>query len=182
MFSKSFDRPTTALIAILVALGLAVSVGCSSSPDIDDNPAAPAEPTEDPMEPQEPQDDPYDQPVEEPPAAEPNQPAEPMAPAPEAAEVDEAQLQKFADVVVATSELEGEIEERMRNVETQEEAQQVEMEIMATVEQEVTSAGLTMQEYAQIAEQLQFDPQLEQRLRDELEDRGEGHILQQPAM
>ncbi len=190
MIPKSFNRPATAFFATLIALGLSMAVGCSSSPDVDDTPAAPAEPIEEPMEPaepteepMEPHEDPYSEPVEEPPGAEPQHPGESMAPAqPDTAEVDDATLGKFADVVVATSELEGEIEERMSTVETQAEAQQVEAEIMAQVEQEVTDAGLSMQQYAQIAQQLQFDPDLGQRLRQELEERGEADLLERPAM
>ncbi len=177
MLPKSLDRSAMALLATILAIGLAIGIGCSSTPEADET-----EPTMEPTEEMEPSDDPYAEPQQEPqqPPAGAEQPGDPMAP--EAAEVDDEQLNKFADVVVATAELEQEIEQRMREVETQEEAQQVEMEILAELEEEVVAAGLTMEEYGAIAEQLQYDPELGERLQTILEDRGEGHLLQQPGM
>lgn len=177
MFSANYARLTGAAAASVVACGLLLIVGCQSSPDAEEHPP-PSEPVEEPAEADEPYADPQQEP---PPQAE--QPGDPMAQPPgETAEIDDEQLEKFADVFVATAHLEDEIEERMREVQTQEEAQQVEAEILAEIEQEVHAAGLTLDEYGQIVEQLQHDPELERQLRQILEDRDKTHLLPQPGI
>ena len=153
----AFARCSRALIAIFVAFTLAT--GCASSPDADEQPQ-PTQ-TDDETAQQAPAD-------EAPP---------PMAPQDEDIDVTDDDIERIADVIVATAEMEEEIEERLRDIETEEEARQLEAEILAEIEGEVEAAGLTLDEYEQIMLAIQQDPDLQQRLHQELEDRGEGDLL-----
>lgn len=166
MLPKNLSSSATTLLAIFMVLGLAFSFGCQSSPEPEEDPT----PTE-PAEPEEPQE-----PAEEPGAEE----ADPMAP--EAGEVDDETLDQFVDAVINTASIEESAEERMAEAETPEEAQQVEMEIIAEMEEAIEASGLTFEEYVQIAQQLQTDPELLERFRTRLEERGAGHLLEEPGM
>ncbi len=168
---------------LLLTLGLGL-VACSSAPDEagdepppieptepHEEPADPVEPTPEPTEPSDPDDTPPPEPAPEP------------APGPESQiEITDQHIAQLADVLIATEDIEAGIEQDLAEAETHEDIQAIEQQVMAELQSEVESAGLTMEEYEAIVAELQVNPELFQQLEGELDQRGRSDLLQAPAM
>lgn len=171
MFPAHLDKSATNLLVALAVAGLSFGVACSSSPDTHEQPVT-AEPSESSFD----DHDPY---AEHGDPVHAEQPQEPVGAPPAADGVDDEELAQIADVIIASAALEDQFEDQIQAIETQEQAQQLEAEIMAEMEQQIAAAGLTVAQYEQIITQINTDPQAAQRLQQILEERGHGHILQQ---
>ena len=196
MLPFDLKRTSGIVITLLAAAGLMVAVGCQSSPepDADDQaqPVEQADPYDDPYEQseqhQQHEPDPHQPPEgEQPPEGhqpppEQGQPQDPMAPQPEPVEVDDEKVEEFVDAVGAASEVdEAEYEQRMNEAETPQEIQQIEQEFFAEIEGAIEESGMDVQEFQQIGLQVGQDPELNQQVEQELEDRGKGDLLEPPA-
>ncbi|WP_176442014.1 DUF4168 domain-containing protein [Zobellella denitrificans] len=90
--------------------------------------------------------------------------AMPPAAAQPAASIDDAQLEKFATALNKISQLQEEAMAKLGQVENQEQAQVIQQEANESMVDAVTESGLSVEDYNQIANQLQTDPALQQRL------------------
>lgn len=90
--------------------------------------------------------------------------AMPPAAAQPAASIDDAQLEKFATALNKISQLQEEAMAKLGQVENQEQAQAIQQEANESMVDAVTESGLSVEDYNQIANQLQTDPALQQRL------------------
>lgn len=179
MIFKGRDLITTAMVSPLLIVGLALTVGCQSSPQTEDEPP-PAQPIEDFEESDDPYDEPhqdrYDEPGDDPygePTSTDPEPTDPMAPPQADSEpIDDETLDAFVDAYLHTEKFGQEVEQKMREAESYEEAQQIQEQAMADLEEEVESTGMDFQEFLMIADRLERDPDLQQRLETRLQQRG----------
>ena len=209
-------RMNRSVVTAFVAIGLLLTLGCQSSPDVeqDQQALAESEPQSD-DEPVDPYEDPYAEGEESQSQADPQQPGQqqpgqqqpgqqqpqgqqqpgqqqpqgqqqpgqqqPGQPqAQDPPDIDDETLETFVDALVATAEREQEAQREMQQAESQQEARQIQEEAMADLQAKVEDAGLTLEEYMQIAQQIQYSPELQQEVEEELEERDEEHLLQQP--
>lgn len=85
-----------------------------------------------------------------------------------AEEVTSEQLDEFAEAFKEVQAIQGEVQERLQAVQSQEEAQQVQQEIVAQIQERVESTGMEFQDYMMLAQRLEQDPALQQRLESRL--------------
>lgn len=165
----------TLLLSALLIVGLALAVGCQSSPEAEEE-LPPAQPIEEFEEPDDTYQDPYDEPPADSEPAQPGAgqapPTDPMAPQGQAETIDDEQLDDFADAFIQTQELGERVEAQMRQAQTQEEAQQIQQQALVELEQEVEATGMDFEEFLMIAERIERDPALQQRLETRLQERG----------
>lgn len=169
MIRNRFDRLGKAMLATLVAVGLAFAMGCQSSPDEADDPI-PTEPTQEPA--QDGYDDPYGE--EAPPPAEPAEPGaapgEPMAPdhgadLPASAEdVTEDQVQSFAEAYVTVMDIRMAYEPQFEAATDAEEMAGLQEEAEVEIVQAVETHDITVEEFNAIADLLAYDEGLRQRI------------------
>lgn len=84
-----------------------------------------------------------------------------MAPA---ADVTDTELTQFANAMQAVNEIRNQYSQRIETSEDQNEAQQLQQEAGERMTMAVQDAGMSVDEYNEIAVALQSDPQLMQRL------------------
>jgi hypothetical protein len=93
-----------------------------------------------------------------PPAPQPQQPALPEQPL----DVSISDLDTFADIYVELQEVATEYDSRMAAAESQEEAQELQMEMVEESIQTIESHGWTPERYTSVAEAINTDPNLHQ--------------------
>ena len=84
-------------------------------------------------------------------------------PAAAAAPVSDADLQNFVEAANEVSEIRDEFTGRLEGVESQEEAQALQLEAQEKMVEAVEASGIDVTQYNEIATRLQADPELQQR-------------------
>lgn len=87
----------------------------------------------------------------------------------EAVEVNDQQLQQFANAQIEISEIQQDFSSRLQEIEDPEKAHELQMEANEEMTAAVEDAGLDVQSFNQIAMAIQNDPELQQRLTDMLQ-------------
>lgn len=82
----------------------------------------------------------------------------------EQVEVSDDQLKTYAEAEQKVQEIRSEFQQQMPNAESPEEAQTLQQEAQQEMVAAVEDAGLTVEEYNQIASQMQANPELRQRM------------------
>ncbi|MFU8784817.1 DUF4168 domain-containing protein [Aliidiomarina sp.] len=85
--------------------------------------------------------------------------------------VTEEQLETFVDAIEHIERINDEFVEALENVETQEEAQQLQMDAQREMVESVEETGLTVEEYNALAYRLQNDPEVQAKVEAIREDR-----------
>lgn len=157
--SKGICRRAT---AALLALGLAFTLGCQSSPDVEEDPTPVSAP---PGAQEEAYQEPYQE--EAPPAAGYEEPAPPaygaaVPTSPE--EVTEEQAESFASAYVEVMNIQMELEPQMQAATTPEEMAALQTEAEERFVDAVESEDLTVEEFNAIAELLAYDEGLRDRV------------------
>lgn len=81
-----------------------------------------------------------------------------------AASIDDAQLEQFASALNHISEIQEQAMAELSQVEDQQQAQVIQQEANEKMVDAVNESGLSVEDYNLIANQLQTDPELQQRL------------------
>lgn len=105
-------------------------------------------------------------PAEQPqPQAQPTQPPADQAPAASAATIDDAKLQSFAVAFLQVNEIARQYQPQLESAATEEDRQKIQQEAgQKMVEAVEASEGITVDEYNQIIQAAQADPELAQRI------------------
>ncbi|MCH8493271.1 MAG: DUF4168 domain-containing protein [Idiomarina sp.] len=85
--------------------------------------------------------------------------------------VTDEQLETFVDAIEHIERINDEFVEALENVETQEEAQQLQMDAQREMVESVEETGLTVEEYNALAYRLQNDPEVQAKVEAIREDR-----------
>lgn len=88
-----------------------------------------------------------------------------------AANVDDQQLEQFATAYREVEDVQQDFEKQLQGVSSQEEAQEVQQKAVDVMRTRIESTGMPFEEYARLAQQIQTDPRLQDRLEEKLEDR-----------
>lgn len=160
-------KTTRKAIALAAAAGFAFTAmaGCDAPEPTE--PAVTEQAAEQPMAQQEAVQQeaaPAEAPQEMEQRQEPPQMGQPAA----AGEVTSEQLDEFAEAFKEVQEIQGEVQERLQAVTSPEEAQQVQQEVVAQIQERVESTGMAFQDYMMLAQRLEQDPALQQRLESRL--------------
>ena len=81
------------------------------------------------------------------------------------------QLEKFVDAIEHIERINDEFVNALENVETQEEAQQLQMNAQREMVESVEETGLSVEEYNALAYRLQNDPEIQAKVEEIREDR-----------
>jgi len=102
---------------------------------------------------------------------EPNQPSPPEPQAPSGGEVDEQSLQGFADAYAAVQDIRRELTQELSSAQDESQAREIQQQAQERMVRAVQDAGLTPQEYNQIAQQMNSDQELRERVQEALSER-----------
>lgn len=107
-------------------------------------------------------------------AAEGGAPAQqqpPAAPDSLQGEVTDEQLDRFAEAVEATNTLQQEqdLERRLHQADSPQEQQEIQQEFVSQLETEVEETGMSFVEYMSLAQRIEHDPALQQRLAERMQ-------------
>ncbi|MCC5856176.1 MAG: DUF4168 domain-containing protein [Idiomarina sp.] len=89
--------------------------------------------------------------------------------------ITEDQLEKFVDALEDIERINDDFVEQLENIETQEQAQELQIAAQREMVEAVEDAGLTVEEYNTVAYRLQSDPEIREaveQIREEREDNG----------
>lgn len=78
-------------------------------------------------------------------------------------DITDAQLQEFAEAQVAVGQVQSKFQAQAQAIETQEEMQVIQEQAQTQAVQAIEQTDLSVQEYNQIANAVQADPQVQQR-------------------
>lgn len=92
--------------------------------------------------------------------------------APATGEVTDAEIDKFVAAVPKVQAVQQEYAPKINSAQSQQEAQQVQREALGEIERQLQTAGLTTAEYGMLAERIDRDPALQERVRDRLGEEG----------
>ncbi len=92
------------------------------------------------------------------------QPPQMAQPGGQMEEVDDSTLDEFAEAFTEVQKVQSELQAELQAVESPEEAQAVQQEVVAKIQEKVESTGMEFQEYMMLAQRLERDPELQQRL------------------
>ena len=177
----------TIVITLAATFGFAGLAACDA-PEEGEQPAAEAQ-EEAPEAPDQPAAEGEAPDLQEPPAAEGPIDGPPEGQQPPGAmgaehdeEVTDEELDEFGEAIEAIQELEedGSLQERMGEAEDPQEAQQVQQEIAQELEETVEESGMEFTEFMMLAQRMEHDPELQQRLSDRVDIEGLGEPQQQP--
>ena len=81
-----------------------------------------------------------------------------------AGEVTSEQLDEFAEAHKEVEKIQGEVQARLQGITTPEEAQEVQQEVIAQIQERVESTGMDFHDYMMLAQRMEQDVALQQRL------------------
>lgn len=81
----------------------------------------------------------------------------------EQAQVGEPEVEKFAEIYVEIEKTRSELSQEMENVEDEQEAQDIQGRMQEKIVSTIQESGWTMEQYNQVAQAINNDPQLRER-------------------
>lgn len=101
-------------------------------------------------------------------AEEPQQSHDGYTSSPQAVEVDDATVSRLATAMSEVQQIQQALSQQLRGVEDQLEARELQLAAQQQMVSAVEASGVSVDEYNQITNQMASDPQLRQRIMDEL--------------